>query len=153
MRLLWIGGHLFLCRPIWTVRTKTSVSVLGSVSGKKNKSFLLFLKCTSSWQQTEKSDINCWMFSTWVFLVCLFQFVISYLLQKQASKLINLVTSANLESKQKGCTHRGNNIQTKHFPECAYVSDWFFFLTSVGTAILVGLLIQKTLSVGLHWNF
>lgn len=79
-----------------------------------------------------------------VFFVC-FQCIISYLAQKQASKLINYITSTNVESKQSCCKHRGNNTQTQHFPEGAYVNHWFLFLTSEGTAILIGLFLQKIL--------
>lgn len=144
MNVLWIGRCLFLRGSIWTVRTKTLISVLGSVTvpGKRSKTFLLFLKCTSCWQQTKKNGINCYQLLRVFYLgsACLFVFSLLFLIfykSKQASTLINFITSANLESKQKDSTHSGNNIQTKHFPERAYVSYWFFSLTSKGTAFLL----------------
>lgn len=49
-----------------------------------------------------KSAANCYYLLCVFYLFSYLQFIISYLAQKQASKLINCITSANLESKQSG---------------------------------------------------
>lgn len=147
MNVLWIGGYFFLCGTIWEQAEK-SLWCLGLWLCLARKANLVYY-----FQSIPLLDSRVWRVLQIVIVCCMFStcFIVYNLLflilhkSKQASKLINYITSANLESKQSGCKHRGNNIQTQHFPEGAYVNYWFLFFTSEGTAILIGHLLQKIL--------